>query len=225
MSTEQAETTMPATLAAALAQFQAKLPTLVKSETARVKMKDGGTYEYSYADLAQVNGVVLPLLGALGLSFTCRPTYNEAGKFVLAYKLLHVSKECEVGEYPLSQSGTPQQIGGEITYAKRYVLCALVGVASADDDDDAVVASNRPAGKARPEWDAAEQAVLYDGWLAEIESSKDVETLAGVGRRINAASNNGELSPVTHAKLRAEGARRNVELSQDETAAVGEVAG
>jgi len=224
MSTEQTETTMPATLAAALVALQAKLPQIRKTKTAKIEKKAGGHFTYRYADLGQVSRVMLPLLAGVGLCFTSRPTV-EAGEFVLVYELLHVSGDSRGGVFPIRR-GTPQEVGSELTYARRQALCAVTGMAPDDDDDDAATSSQRAAAsKTRPEWDPADQAVLYDGWLAEIEASKDVETLAGVGRRINAASNNGELSPVTHAKLRAEGARRNVELSQDETPAVGEVTG
>jgi hypothetical protein len=127
---------MPDTLAAATALLQTKLPDIRKSETALVK-SDKGSYSYTYADLAQITREVMPLLGALGLSFVAKPTLNADGKFVLAYKLLHVSGEHEDGEYPLPASGTPQAIGSAITYGRRYSLCAVTGIAPEEDDDGA----------------------------------------------------------------------------------------
>jgi hypothetical protein len=133
-------TDMPTTLNAALAQLQMELPRIDKDQTAKVKSeRTGAQYSYTYADLAQISQKVLPLLGKVGLAFTSRPTMKE-GRFVLVYELRHVSGDMIEGEYPLSERATPQEIGGAITYARRYCLCAVTGVAPDDDDNDAMVA-------------------------------------------------------------------------------------
>ncbi len=123
-----------ATLAAALAELQTQLPAISKDLTANV-----GSYRYSYADLAMISREVLPILGKLGLSFTSCPTLRD-GRFVLAYQLLHSSGAGISGLYPLPEKGSPQEIGGAITYARRYCLCAVTGVAPEDDDNDAALA-------------------------------------------------------------------------------------
>lgn len=128
------------TLAAALAAVQADLPEVRKAETAKVPTKTGGSYSYTYADLAAVTRVILPRLGKVGLSWTTKPTIL-GDRFVLAYKLLHVSGEYEEGTYPLPDRGSPQEIGSAITYARRYALCSVTGVAP-DDDDDAATATD-----------------------------------------------------------------------------------
>lgn len=121
----------------ALAAVQASLPKVTKGETADVPGKDGKRgYSYKYAGLDTISAHVLPLLGAHGLSFTAKPTLNAEGRFVLAYSLKHSSGEHDDGEFPLgSGGGTPQQIGSAITYARRYSLCAVTGVAPDEDDD------------------------------------------------------------------------------------------
>lgn len=142
------EAKMPATLFAALAELQAHLPKIGKGNTADVKNAQGKKlYDYKYADLADVSQEMLPRLGALGLAFTSRPTMLD-GNFVLAYSLTHVSGDREDGIYPLPVSGTPQQVGSAITYARRYCLCAVTGVAPDSDDDDAAAAEvgHRSAG-------------------------------------------------------------------------------
>jgi hypothetical protein len=120
----------PATLAAALAAFQSSLPKIAKDA-----IVNAGAIRYKYADLAGVSAVVLPLLGSVGLSFNARPTVNEQGQFVLAYELLHTSNESRTGQYPLPDVRDPKQIGSAITYARRYALCSVVGVAPDEDDD------------------------------------------------------------------------------------------
>lgn len=134
----------------ALARFQAKLPAVSKGGTAQIQSSKG-SYSYRYADLADVSQKVLPLLGAVGLAFTSRPTL-DAGQLVLAYSLVHSSGERLDGIYPLAGGGNPQAIGSAITYARRYCLCAVTGVAPDDDDDDAQAAS--PTGHAAQAADA-----------------------------------------------------------------------
>lgn len=125
-----------ASLAEAMAQLQTKLPEIRKTEKANV-----GNYSYTYANLASISAQIMPLLGDLGLSFICKPTFI-GDRFVLGYKLLHTSGEFEEGQYPLPVGGTPQAIGSAITYGRRYALCAVTGVSPEDDDDDAAAAQS-----------------------------------------------------------------------------------
>lgn len=127
-----------ASLAAALAAVQAELPTIHKGETAIVPTKNG-RYSYSYADLASITRVILPVLGRHGLAWTTMPTVQD-GRFVLAYRLMHTSGETLEGMYPLPDGRGPQETGSAITYARRYALCSVTGVAPDDDDDDAAAA-------------------------------------------------------------------------------------
>jgi hypothetical protein len=127
------------TLNEALADLQTQLPHIAKNNRAKVPTKTGGSYEYQYADLAEITRHVLPLLGKLGLSFTSRPTLG-GDRLVLMYELRHVSGESLDGMYPLPDRGTPQEVGSAITYARRYCLCAVTGLAPDNDDEDAVLA-------------------------------------------------------------------------------------
>src|SRR5260221_485059 len=93
----------PQTLAAALAVLQTRLPRIGKDSPGMVR--DGK--RIMYADLADVSAELLPLLGEVGLSFSAKPTLNAEGKFVLAYRLRHVSGEDDSGEWPLSAGPPP----------------------------------------------------------------------------------------------------------------------
>ena len=134
---------MPDSLAAALAELQQHLPDIPKTQTAEI-VKDGRPqYTYKYADLADVSAALLPVMAALGLSWTCRPTLmpGTSALIVLHYRLEHApSGENLEGFYPLPASGSPQQIGSAITYARRYSLCAVTGLAPHGDDDDGAAA-------------------------------------------------------------------------------------
>lgn len=135
--------TKHASLAAALAAFQAELPGVSKdSENPHFKSK--------YADLADMSKAILPALARQGLAFMSMPTLTDRG-FVLAYSLLHESGEKFEGEYPLNAAGNEQQKGSSITYARRYALGAVTG-AAADDDDDGNAASQVRQVQPPAEW-------------------------------------------------------------------------
>lgn len=144
-------------LATALAKVQARLPKLERDRTVTVQQKGGGSYSYSYATLANLSEAVLPLLAEHGLSFVAMPGAGSDGKMAVRYSLLHESGEALTGEFPLSGEGGIQAVGGRITYARRYCLAAIVGIA-ADEDDESRLANEgpRPAQRARqPRRDAS----------------------------------------------------------------------
>ena len=118
-----------AALYKALAAFQAELPTVGKNSTA-----DMGSRAYKYANLTELSEIIYPLLSKHGLAFTALPTMT-AGEFVLQYMLTHTGGAHLEGRYPLP-NGKPQEIGSAITYARRYALCAITGVAPGGEDDD-----------------------------------------------------------------------------------------
>lgn len=143
-----------AKLAAALAKVQAQLPKLERDRTVTVQQKNGGEYSYSYATLAKVSEAVLPLLAENELSFVAMPGLGADGKMCVRYSLLHSSGEALTGEFPISGEGGIQMIGGRITYARRYCLAAVVGIAADEDDesrlsDDAARPAQRAAAKQR----------------------------------------------------------------------------
>jgi hypothetical protein len=134
-----------AKLAAALAAVQAELPEIERDRTVEVQQKNGGTYSYSYVTLANLSKVVLPLLARHGLAFAAMPGTGADGKMCVRYHLLHTSGESLSGEFPISGEGGIQMIGGRITYARRYCLAAVVGVAADEDDESRLADDHRPA--------------------------------------------------------------------------------
>jgi hypothetical protein len=137
---------VPASLAEALITLQASLPHITKASTGQA-----GNRETKYANLSTITDAVLPRLAALGLYWTCLPTLLEGGdRFVLRYRLEHSpTGEFLTGDYPIPGQANSQSIGGAITYARRYALCAVLGLAPAEDDDDANRASQEQAERQR----------------------------------------------------------------------------
>ena len=136
-------------LAAALAAFQAEMPTVHKGKTARVPMKAGGSYTYKYADLADVVKAAHPNLARHGLSFTACPRHVDGAGFVLVGVLRHESGESDEGMLPI-QGRTAQEIGSSLTYNRRYLLGCMTGVVTDEDEDGSLAATS---GTARPESD------------------------------------------------------------------------
>lgn len=158
-------------LTAALAAVQAELPVVGKDHQATVR-SDKGSYTYKYANLAAVTAAILPLLSKQGLAWTTLPEVTD-GKFVLRYELRHISGDVLSGSYPLPTTTRPQEMGSAITYARRYALCAVTGVAPEEDDDNASAAERSAALRDEREhatrqvkesiWEEAKQR----GWIAE----------------------------------------------------------
>jgi ERF superfamily len=153
LMTAPATPATPATLAEALALVQCQLPRVAKAHTAKVtSQRTGSTHSYDYADLTDCTEAIMPLMSGLGLSFLAMPTClgdMAEGPFVLAYTLRHVSGDHTDGAYPLPDPARtgPQDLGKAITYARRYALCAVTGLAPGGDDDDA---QGQQDAKARP---------------------------------------------------------------------------
>ena len=133
---------MSGELAKALAAFQAEAPKVLKGKTAKVTTKGGGSYSYSFADLADVAEVAYPLLAKHGLSFACLPEVDPP-RMTLRGVLMHTSGERLEGVLPLNGS-TPQEVGSALTYARRYLLGCLTGIVTDVDDDGALASRPQP---------------------------------------------------------------------------------
>lgn len=119
-------------IAHALAAFQAEMPTVGKD-------KINPHFKSRYADIASITEDVMPVLSKHGLAFSCLPRSADNGYEILGV-LLHGSGERLEGALPLFGNDA-QKIGSSITYARRYLLCALTGVVTGDEDDDGNMAT------------------------------------------------------------------------------------
>lgn len=127
-------------LAKALAAAHAAIKPPSKGKTAKL-----GTYSYKYADLADVIESYREPLSKNGLAISQTMGLDD-GTMVLATLLLHSSGQWLRSEYPIAAYAKPQEQGSAITYARRYAVTALLGIAAEDDDDGAAA----QAGEAKP---------------------------------------------------------------------------
>ena len=130
-------------LAAAMARAQANM-TDARRDAENPFLKS------RYADLSSVRAACLAAMNAEGLSVIQIPRVtfqDQAGLFVVELETLvaHASgqfiRDCLI--VPVSKPDI-QGVGSAISYARRYSLAALAGIAPAGEDDDAHSAIARP---------------------------------------------------------------------------------
>lgn len=103
-------------------------------------------FDKKYADLASVWDACRRPLTENGLSVTQVMVILESGAPALRTVLLHESGEYidSLMQLALPANANMQHIGSSLSYARRYALAAIAGVAQADDDAN-LVASAAPA--------------------------------------------------------------------------------
>jgi hypothetical protein len=122
---ETTETT--ADLNAALAKAQAQMKPAAFNRT-------NPHFKTKYADLAAVIAAIREPLASNGLAFAQTMYISDRGP-VLLTTLRHASGQCLTSEYPLPNGVKPQEFGAALTYARRYSLSCITGIAADDDDD------------------------------------------------------------------------------------------
>lgn len=115
-----------------------------------VKDKQNPAFRSRYADLGAVWDAIRAPLAKHGLSVVQMPHSADPTSFCLVTRLMHSSGEWLEGDYPLNPTKhDPQGYGSAITYARRYALMAVLGVAPEDDDGNAASGRITPP-KAEP---------------------------------------------------------------------------
>lgn len=165
-------------LAEALSKAQGEMEAAAKDST-------NPHFNRTYADLASVWEAVRLPLSKNGLA-VCQFPSSEGAVAKVVTMLTHSSGEWTASELKIkAQSDTAQNIGSAITYARRYSLMAVCGIAP--DDDDGNAASGRdekpsnqkpaqkssqgkkPAGKSQT---TQEMEEFFDGPDGEAEGKK-----------------------------------------------------
>jgi hypothetical protein len=128
-------------IAAALAKAQVELVNPEKSLTATIAAlgAHGGDKTFRYASLSSGLDIVRKSLGAQEIAaMQTTAIDNEAGLVRLTTVLAHSSGEWISSEWPVcavGETATPHRMGAALTYARRYALFTLVGIAGEDDVD------------------------------------------------------------------------------------------
>ncbi|MGD0533748.1 MAG: ERF family protein [Methyloceanibacter sp.] len=128
-------------IAAALAKAQAELANPEKSLTATIRSPVAREAErtFRYAPLSSGLDIVRKALGRHEIATVQATTIdNEAGLIRLTTTLAHSSGEWISSDWPIcaiSETASPHRMGAALTYARRYALFTLVGIAGEDDLD------------------------------------------------------------------------------------------
>src|SRR5271156_4954576 len=130
-----------ATLAAALAKAQIELINPEKSliATIRVDGPGGADRPFRYASLASGLEIVRKILGQHEIATVQTTSIDQAAGIInLTTVLAHSSGEWIASDWPVcpvTETATPHRMGAALTYARRYALFTLVGIAGEDDLD------------------------------------------------------------------------------------------
>lgn len=101
-------------------------------------------FKNRYADLASVRAAIREPLAANGLSISQIASSNEQAAIVETV-LMHTSGQWIAGVLALPVTKKDAQgYGSAISYARRYGLMAMLGMAS-DEDDDGNAATEKPS--------------------------------------------------------------------------------
>ena len=191
-------------IAAALAKAQGELSNPEKALTATIRspFPREADRTFRYASLASGLDVVRKCLGQHEIATVQTTAIDQpSGQIRLTTLLAHASGEWISSDWPVcstTETATPHRMGAALTYARRYALFALVGIAGEDDLDAPDLSAEPPPEipvRASPEEDprtdrktrngtihkprqpkpvlaAGPSAILRDQLIAELQSLK-----------------------------------------------------
>ena len=147
------------TLAAALAKAQGELVNPEKSLVATIRAdgRGGGERTFRYAPLSSGLDIVRKILGQHEIATVQTTSMDPAAGIInLTTVLAHASGEWIASDWPvcaISDTATPHRMGAALTYARRYALFTLVGIAGEDDLDapDLVTPTNPASQPEKPQ--------------------------------------------------------------------------
>jgi hypothetical protein len=195
-------------IAAALAKAQAELTNPEKSLIASIRspFPREGDRTFRYASLASGLDIVRKSFGQHEIA-TVQTTAIDQDQIRLTTLLAHASGEWISSDWPvcpISEMAMPHRMGAALTYARRYALFALVGIAGEDDlDAPDILSESAPAAdtpndpglivpasrkrsngsihkprQPKPILAAEPSGVLRDQLIAEINQLKDGDDIA-----------------------------------------------
>lgn len=176
-------------IAAALAKAQAEMGKALKEST-------NPAFRSKYADLGNVMDACLPALNKHGIA-VIQPFFTDdmGGRFVKTV-FIHESGETIECAIPLILGKNDMQgLGSALTYARRYGLMAMAGIAPEDDDGNAAantVKDKNPTTQdlARTIYDAARDALPANATPDEhAEAIADAICQDFAGKKIKALEN------------------------------------
>ncbi len=168
-------------IAGALALAQGEFPAIEKTKVGKVEGQSKGSgrdykFEYKYADISDVLSAVRPVLAKHDIALLQLTEVDDANVMHVRTRLVHKSGQWIESTYPVCSIGMDhQKMGGALTYARRYALCSIVGVAAEDDLDGQGAGTVESKGKRK----SAPSATLEERQAA-LNAAKDQVALEAV---------------------------------------------
>lgn len=186
-----------AAIATALARAQGAMQNIGKDRDVEVK-SEKGKYTFRYATLAAMWTVIRKPLAENGLAVVQLPTVKikspTEGSVDIETRILHISGESIVGHFELpTGKRDPQGLGGVVSYAKRYALAAMLGLASEDETADV---------------DETGQAQFSGNQAPPPKAAAPTVSHVQLGMALQSAATRGELSTAAAAVAKAKNLTR-----------------
>jgi hypothetical protein len=208
-----------AALATALAKAQMELTNPEKSLVGTIvaQRREGGARQFRYAPLSSGFEIVRKTLGQYEIATVQTTAIDQAAGIVnLTTMLAHSSGEWIASDWPVcpvAETATPHRMGAALTYARRYALFTLVGIAGEDDLDAPDLIGPVP----QTETLSIESKSVGDGGQQANSSRRAGRTRTN---KFSSPSPNSELSVALSASLRAELLREIECLAEADNAAL-----
>lgn len=157
----------------ALSDFQNDMPPVAKSKA--VMNKDGKTVRYNYAPLDEIIKTARPVLHKHGFSYSVDIVPGDGNIVSVVAKLHHIEGHTETATFsvpvdPSAYMSAPQQYASAQTFAKRYAFCAVTGIMTADEDDDANLTFS--------------DGIAYADQIRQLDAITDLEELRKTGHEL-----------------------------------------
>jgi ERF superfamily len=191
------------TIAAALAKAQAQLVNPEKSlvGTIRSEQPSGAERSFRYAPLSSGLDIVRKTLSQHEIATIQTTSIDETVGIVrLSTVLAHASGEWIASDWPvcaISETAAPHRMGAALTYARRYALFTLVGIAGEDDLDAPDLIAPTTASQRTDEPSTGQVKGRLNGGPAHSD-----QTLSGLRRRNRLPIPTRLLDPDASAALR-----------------------
>jgi ERF superfamily len=208
-------------IAAALAKAQAELVNPEKSQVGTVRSEIPGeaAQSFRYAPLSSGLEIVRKTLSQHEIATVQTTSIDESAGIVrLSTVLAHASGEWIASDWPvcdISETAAPHRMGAALTYARRYALFTLVGIAGEDDLDapDLIARTTAPS--------KTERAPGNQNGLATSDQASSTQQVSTLQRTKKAVSNPPKpaLDPKASTALRDQLTAEIGEIKSDEVAA------
>jgi len=180
-----------AAIATALAKAQTELSNPEKAMIGTIyNARSDSQQSFRYASLSSGLDIIRKVLGSQQIAVTQTTDIDRTGGTVnLTTVLLHTSGEWISSDWPvcqLSETSAPRRMGAALTYARRYALFTMVGIAGEDDLDAPDFANDQPKVGSTTEAGLSPNSGIERGTVRSSQSRPANSATSAVGQKLSA---------------------------------------